>query len=161
MGAGKSYTGDKLAKLLGISFYDLDEFIEKQEDKSISEIFKTSGEQYFRKLEEKYLKQLIKENNDAVISTGGGTPCFFENAETMLNKGLVIYLQADENVLFKRIKNSTHRPLIRQKSKDEILKFIQQKVKERTPHYKKAHFIYHQSAAIQDTAKEIYQMFSF
>ena len=76
MGSGKSTTGKILANQLGCSFIDLDSFIEEIEQKSIPDIFSLFGEETFRLIEHNALKKLIKQNGNAVIACGGGTPCF-------------------------------------------------------------------------------------
>jgi len=76
MGSGKSTVGHHLAKKLYLTFTDLDNHIEKKENKTISEIFNEKGEIYFRKKEHEYLKQFINENDSYVLSLGGGTPCY-------------------------------------------------------------------------------------
>src|SRR5664279_2631025 len=87
MGSGKSTAGKKLASLLGWSFIDFDKRIEEHTGKPISEIFSQHGENYFRNLETEILKNL-KAETDTVISTGGGTPCYGDNMDYMLETGL-------------------------------------------------------------------------
>ena len=70
MGSGKSTIGHHLAKKLYLTFTDLDNHIEKKENKTISEIFNEKGEIYFRKKEHEYLKQFINENDSYVLSLG-------------------------------------------------------------------------------------------
>ena len=95
MGSGKTTIGIQLARKLYLNFTDLDEFIEEKEQKSIKEIFKQKGEIYFRKIEHKYLKQFINENESYVLSLGGGTPCYAGNLDLILKdkKSLSFYLQ--------------------------------------------------------------------
>ena len=81
MGAGKSVVGRLLSQINGFNFYDLDEYIEAKEGKKVSEIFNENNEVYFRKIENKYLKEISLLKNNKIISTGGGTPCFQNNFE--------------------------------------------------------------------------------
>ena len=135
MGAGKTTIGKKLATRLGFTFYDLDEYIEKKEGISISEIFENEGERNFRDLEKNYLRELA-EKDEVVISTGGGTPCFSENMKFMNASGMTVYLRMSPESLFSRLKNiSSKRPLIADKSDDELLSFIREKLQERESFY--------------------------
>ena len=114
MGAGKTYIGKALKeKYPNMDFIDTDELIENSQNMKISEIFEKFGEAYFRDLETKVISNLMQ-NDNQIISLGGGV---FEREEnrTILNKnGYTIYLKADAKTLFNRIKNETHRPLLKQ-----------------------------------------------
>jgi len=111
MGVGKSEVGHRLAKELGLNFLDTDELIEKTEDRNISEIFKIDGEEYFRKLETEVLKTL-QDYDNYVLSTGGGIILREENVGLLRSMGPVIWLWAEPEVVYERIKNETHRPLL-------------------------------------------------
>src|SRR5688572_3635141 len=89
MGSGKSTQGKKLAKALQRPFIDLDNYIEKKEEMSVENIFAEKSEEVFREKEALYLKQVISRYESSVISCGGGTPCFNDNLEVMLKKGVV------------------------------------------------------------------------
>ena len=80
-GSGKTTLGKQVAKALNLTFIDMDEKIEQTEGKSISEIFSKEGEAYFRDIERAMLHQVAQEEN-CIISTGGGAPCFFDNMTT-------------------------------------------------------------------------------
>jgi shikimate kinase len=77
-GTGKSSIGKNVAKMLDFNFIDLDKMIEKKSDSSIAEIWQNFGEDYFRNLESKTLKEISALQN-TLVSCGGGTPCYFEN----------------------------------------------------------------------------------
>ena len=113
-GTGKSSIGKNVVKMLGSTFIDLDKLIEKKQRTTISEIWKKNGEEYFRKLESETLKEIsISEN--AIVSCGGGTPCFYNNLNWMNENGITVYLELPLNVLAQRIfekKNS--RPIFSQ-----------------------------------------------
>jgi len=112
MGCGKSSIGKELASSLKCSFLDIDHFIEKNEGSSIVDIFKEKGEDEFRKIEHAYLKNIVLCNN-TVISTGGGTPCFFNNMEIIKQNGVSIYLKYNaETLSFRLFKNKNQRPLL-------------------------------------------------
>ncbi len=111
MGSGKTTTGQILANCTGAEFIDLDLMIEKNQNCTISEIFATKGESYFRKIESKILMDIFNRQNQ-VISLGGGT---FENTSTrnfLLKNSIVIYLETSPETIFERIKNDTSRPLL-------------------------------------------------
>ena len=101
MGSGKSLIGSHLAKKVDYKFIDLDQYIEKNETCSISKIFEDSGDIYFRKIETKYLIKCLSENNNIVLSLGGGTPCYNDNL-THINSAnnISIYLK-NNNVLIR------------------------------------------------------------
>ncbi|NJO70224.1 MAG: shikimate kinase [Bacteroidetes bacterium] len=138
MGSGKSTLGKQLARKLNYQYIDQDHYIESKTAMTIADYFSTKGEESFRKLEHETLKELLK-LKDTVISTGGGTPCFFNNVELMNAGGLAIYLKLRPEILMSRLKNAQQeRPLIKGKSESELLEFIKMKLKEREPYYLKA-----------------------
>lgn len=143
MGVGKTTVGKKLAKALGLSFIDLDAHIQSTYRKTIAQLFNEKGETEFRKLERNALLELANFEN-VVVSTGGGAPCFFDNMDLMNKAGTTIYIQAEPDELASRLKASkTVRPLISDKSPDELLAFITQHLAQRECYYKKAQFVYH------------------
>jgi|YNPNPStandDraft_1061719.scaffolds.fasta_scaffold150716_1 shikimate dehydrogenase len=111
MGVGKSAVGHLLAKELKMSFLDTDELIEKTEGRTIAEIFKTEGEEYFRNLETEVLETL-QDYDHFVLSTGGGMVLREENVSLLKAMGPLILLWAPPEVVWERVKNETHRPLL-------------------------------------------------
>jgi len=111
MGAGKSTVGHALATLTGCPFYDLDSLIVDKEQRSIADIFKTDGEEYFRNCETNVLSALNEEKN-AVYATGGGIVLREENRSLMRGTGRVIYLRTRWDTLCERLKDSVDRPLV-------------------------------------------------
>src|SRR5690606_10388124 len=110
MGVGKTSLGKKLAKKMGYTFFDTDNIIKVNQNKSINELFESKGEVYFRELEREVLTQLSTANK-AIVSVGGGLPCFFDNLNLMKETGVVIYLKASHELLEKRlIKDKQKRP---------------------------------------------------
>lgn len=141
MGAGKSRLGKRLAKRMNYSFIDADQAIEKENDATVQELFETLGEDGFRELETKWLKELDAE--DTIISLGGGTPCFNDNMALILEKGKSIYLELGSKVLLDRLQNAKGiRPLIEPIKHDSeaLLQFITEKLAEREVFYKQANF---------------------
>jgi shikimate kinase len=102
MSSGKSTLGKKLARLLGYRFLDLDKMIEMHEGMEISQIFTRKGEEYFRAIESRMLKE-VHPNRRVVLATGGGTPCFFENMDYIKTLGLSIFLDVPAADLAQRI----------------------------------------------------------
>jgi shikimate kinase len=135
MGSGKSTTGKKLASLLGWSFIDLDKIIEKHTGETIQEIFSQNGEDYFRKIETRLLKTL-KPGTNIIISTGGGTPCYSDNMDFMLDNGLTLYLKLTPEELKSRLSESKGtRPLIKDLDKEKLQSFIEEKLADREKCY--------------------------
>jgi shikimate kinase len=138
MGSGKSTLGRKLAQKLGYTFVDLDERMCAYKGKTIPELFSSLGEAGFRKLEQEVLHSTEKEN-EVVVSTGGGTPCFFDNMDWMNQQGKTIYLHVPAKALASRIEHAkTDRPLIAGRKGEALLHFIDDKLKEREVFYQKA-----------------------
>lgn len=138
MGAGKTTLGRALAKELKIEFIDLDNYIEERLCKSISQIFAEKGEEGFRDIERRMLHE-AGEFENVVISTGGGTPCFFDNIEYMNRQGATVFLDVPVERLFIRLSIARKkRPLIMGKSDEELRCFIAEQLAKRLPHYSKA-----------------------
>ena len=142
MGSGKSLIGRMLSSESDFSFIDLDDFIEKKENASISDIFSQKGEIYFRKKETEYLNLLLDTSNDVVISLGGGTPCFGNNMELLKNKDNVktIYLNTSVEELVNRLSDEkSKRPLIAHlTNREDILDFVRKHLFERSFYYNQA-----------------------
>lgn len=157
MGSGKTHVGRGLAALLNTPFIDLDDYLEEKEERSISDIFRTDGADHFRKLEKKYLYDM-EQYPHAVIATGGGAPCFFDNIAWMKSKGLTIYLDTPLSILVERLKNeTTHRPLLKNKTIAELNDFIEKKLLERHPYYRQADAIYQVHTAKQEVAIDLFK----
>ncbi len=141
MGCGKTTLGKKLAKHLNYNFIDLDSYIEKTTNKTITEIFENKGEKTFRIVEKESLMEVCKKDN-LVIATGGGTPCFFDNMQKILDSGKAIYLKMEIEDLLERLETEkSQRPLIENKSAKELENFIRNKLSEREYFYKKSNYI--------------------
>ena len=141
MGGGKTTIGKFVAKDMGWQFIDMDSYIEECQRKTISSIFSEAGENGFRDIERKAVAELCEKEN-IIVATGGGAPCFFDNMEAMNRSGLTVYLNVDAPTLCNRLKNArAHRPLLADKTDDELLDYITQKLQEREPYYSKARMI--------------------
>ncbi len=138
---GKSTLGNKLAKKLNFNFFDLDDFIETKEKKSVFAIFDELGENYFRNIETIYLKEIISENQQAVISLGGGTACFNNNMDIINANGISIYFEAPVKLLSDRIATAKQiRPMFKGLNKDEILQKLNDLINNRKSFYELATF---------------------
>lgn len=141
MGCGKSTIGRKIAALMGISFVDLDKYIEERYFKTVPAIFAEEGEKEFRIKERNSLME-VAQFEDIIVGTGGGAPCFFDNMEVMNNSGVTVYIAPDTPVLAARLlKSKTERPLIAGKSREELILFIGEALKKRAPFYEKSKII--------------------
>lgn len=135
MGCGKSAIGKRLAKALGLLFYDTDRVIEEREKMTVSAIFAAKGEPYFREVEHQVLTDLLQAHKQAVIATGGG--CFIEarNRALILAATHCIWIEADYELLFERVSRKTNRPVLERGDKGAILK---QLMEARYPIYREA-----------------------
>jgi shikimate kinase len=111
MGAGKTTVGKLLAKNLGKTFYDTDQVIESRTGVKIPTIFELEGEAGFRKRESAMIEELSQLDN-IVMATGGGAVIADENRQWLKQHGYVIYLRANVNDLWHRMRNDKHRPLL-------------------------------------------------
>lgn len=144
MGAGKTTLGKAFARELGLTFIDLDWYIEERFHKTVQQLFVERGEQGFRDLERKMLHE-VAEFEDVVISTGGGTPCFFDNMDYMNVCGETVFLHVEPEVLFSRLKIAVakqQRPLLANKNDEELMKFICEALQTRHPFYSKAKYLF-------------------
>lgn len=140
MGSGKTTTGKRLAEKYGLHFIDLDQYIENRYSKSVAQLFQEKGEDEFRKIEHDLLRE-ISEIEDVIISTGGGAACFFDNMEWMNQKGATVYLRATAADLAAYLQTATrNRPLLANKSKEELFAYVSESLEKREPFYQKAKY---------------------
>lgn len=142
MSSGKTTVGRELAHLLGYQFLDLDEYIETKHSRTIKQIFETKGEEHFRLIENEALKEVCSFNGDFVISSGGGTSCFYNNIDYMNRNGITVYLRLEVSTLVARLMESKiDRPLLWGKTREELNDYIIRVLDERKKFYEKAQII--------------------
>ncbi|MEY3236904.1 MAG: hypothetical protein RI883_1005 [Bacteroidota bacterium] len=141
MGAGKSTLGKKLAKAIGYQFIDSDKEISKQEGITITDLFDTKGETYFRQLEKEFIEQLDN-NENYIVATGGGLPCSNDLMDLLNQKGTTLYLHVKPSTLLLRLKEGQKkRPLIANLNDEQLRDFIAEKLSERESTYLEAQLI--------------------
>jgi shikimate kinase len=158
MGCGKSTIANKLSGMIQIPYVDLDEYIEKKTNLTINQIFENHGEIYFRKLEHTFFAELLNLPEQIIIGLGGGTPCYANNHELLIGDGVTsIYLKASIDTLFNRlVSNKSKRPLIADKSDDEMKEFIAKHLFDRSFYYNHAmHKVTVDDKSIEETVNDI------
>ena len=158
MGSGKSSVGKKLAEKLGRTYIDVDEYIVESEKKTIPQIFDESGEEGFRAIETRALRELHnKYFGNAIIATGGGAVLRQENIDILSEMGNVFYLFADVETTFNRVKGDTNRPLLSSSDEEELRKKIETMIGQRRGYYEISadFFVDTNSKNIDDIVDEI------
>lgn len=158
MGCGKSTIAKELSKKIEIPFIDLDEFIEKKVKMTIKTIFADKGEIHFRKLEHECFVELLNYKEPIIIGLGGGTPCYANNHELLKREDVEsIYLKASIDTLVDRLSlNKSNRPLIANKTDEEMKEFIATHLFERSYYYNQAqHSIVVDQRTIAQTVEDI------
>ena len=155
MGCGKTHWGKQLSEKLHIPFFDLDHMTEETEEKTITEIFSESGEEYFRMLEKDVLYMLTESHETFVMATGGGAPCFFNNIDYMKSRGTTVWINCSIDSLYNRlIKEKDKRPLIRSIPVDKLKLYIIKKFSDRKIFYQQAHLILNEDDMTLDSLIE-------
>ncbi len=134
MGAGKTAVGRALAARLGVPFLDSDAEIVSAANMSIPEIFERDGEAFFRQKESQVIGRLLDEEK-CVLSTGGGAFLSAENRNMISHRGVSVWLRADLNVLWNRVRHKDTRPLLRTADPYATLKELYE---QRVPIYSQA-----------------------
>lgn len=142
MGCGKSTIAEKLSRLIQIPFVDLDTAIETKANMTINQIFESFGEVFFRKLEHDVFVELLNSPENQIIGLGGGTPCYANNHELLKGEGITsIYLKASVETLFARlVHNKSKRPIVANKTEDELKEFIAKHLFDRSYYYNQAEY---------------------
>ena len=141
MGVGKSTVGKKLASKLAWQFVDTDTVFEEKYKLNINTFFNKYGEELYRKLERDILLSTFSYDN-CVVSTGGGLPCYLDAMDKINSKGISVYLEMNPDAIFSRLQNSKQkRPLVENKSEEDLKYFIKKKLNERELCYSKATII--------------------
>lgn len=142
MGAGKSTTSKRLAHQLGWEAYDTDRLFEERYKISINDFFHKYDAALYRRLETQILHETLALDN-AVIATGGGTPCFNDNMEWMNLHGFTVFLKiSPESAIVRLSQSKVKRPILIDKSPDELADFIKANYAERLPFYEQAQLIF-------------------
>ncbi len=142
MYSGKTTVGQQLARCLGYRFVDLDQLFEERYHTAIPLFFSRYGEEAFRKLEQAVLHSTQAMDN-VVISTGGGTPCYFDNMQWINAHGVSIYLDVTIEVIIQRaLRSRKQRPVLAGKSREELRAFIQDQLAQRLPYYSQATLVF-------------------
>ena len=157
MGCGKSTVSRILAEELSFRHVDLDDVITSRTDKSIPDIFRQYGESVFRNLESSALNMSLNLER-AVIATGGGLPCFNGNMNVMSENGTTIYLKIDPESLVQRLYQSEQkRPLLANKSREELVEFVTNHLSERSSFYDQANLVVDANHSPKEIVKLIIQ----
>ncbi|MFM8595593.1 MAG: shikimate kinase [Flavobacteriales bacterium] len=152
MGSGKSSLASALSLELSLPLLDTDTAIEKEVGSSISEIFLQQGEASFRAKEKALIHALSLEPQ--IIACGGGLPCHHDLMQALLNRGVVIYLEAPVKCLFDRISDEIQRPLL------ASFEDFNQRLIERTAIYQKAHLTLDATLTVQQLVSECLKHFN-
>lgn len=138
MGSGKSTLGRALSRATGMQFIDLDLYIECRFHASVRDIFASQGEDAFRDIERRMLKEVC-DFEDVIVACGGGTPCFFDNIDIMNRSGITVMLDASRPRLLQRLKlGRRKRPLIAAMTDEQLEQYISEALEIRMPYYSKA-----------------------
>lgn len=141
MASGKTNLGKEMAAVSGMPMVDMDDLFEEKYRLSITEFFEKYGEPVFRRLEHGILEDTFL-MDDVIIATGGGTPCFFDNMDLILQSGVSVYLKAPVEVLLSRLRGiRKKRPLLKEVSEEELEAFITGQIREREPYYLRAEYV--------------------
>ena len=159
MASGKSTIGSVLAEKMQLPFIDLDAFIEEKEEMSVSDVFKSKGEIYFRKQEHLYLKELLNAEGSFVLSLGGGTPCYAGNMDVLQSFESVvsIYLKTSIDTIVNRLLNEkSQRPLVANLKEEELTEFIAKHLFERSYYYNQATYkLIVDNKTVEETVKDL------
>lgn len=157
MGVGKSTIGKMLAKDLSVPFVDLDRAIEIEYQKSISDLF-SKGEIFFRAAEREVLLRVLAGSDQIVLAVGGGTPCYYDNMNLLLEAGVVYYLRSTIPELVKRISaNKDSRPLVANLANESLMEYVGKHLFERRQFYEKAHKVIDANQVSGDVVNEIFK----
>lgn len=160
MGVGKSTLGAALASSLGWAFFDLDASIEADERLTVAQIFEQMGELYFRKKERNRLLKLLNDNTDSVIALGGGTVCYYDTMQVLVENSstLCVYLKASYSYLTEQLWNhKDQRPLIAHlKNKIDLEDFVRKHLFERQAFYLQSELVINiEGKTINELVKEL------
>ena len=139
MGSGKTLVSKELSILNNFKIFDLDTEISKQNNRSITKIFKEKGEIFFRKTEKEVLEKILSTEKNIILSLGGGTPCYYNNIDSINEKTISVFLKTNVKTLAQRLSSEKDkRPLIQNISNEDLPEFIAKHLFERNPFYNQA-----------------------
>ena len=143
MASGKSFLGHQLAEALDVRFVDLDRILEdKFLQEPIASFIQSKGELAFRKLERQAMAEIRESDDDLVIATGGGTPCYYDNMLQLNKLTTTIYLNASIKTIARRlIEGREERPLVSHLGDDEVMEFVAKHIFERRAFYSQAKYV--------------------
>lgn len=142
-----------------MAFLDMDDAIEKSQNRSVAKIFEEDGEDAFRRLEHDLLQSL--KNQNYIVSTGGGAPCFNNNMDTMLEDGCVVFIDLPAKALVSRLKGEQDkRPLLKGFSEQNLLDKIEHGLQQRIKTYQRAHILFNPLKENESVLLEAIQNFS-
>ena len=147
MGSGKSTIGPILANTIGYNFVDLDLYIEQKKKRKIGEIFKEEGERAFREMERAFLRE-VAGSPRSVVSLGGGTITDQESLDLVKDSGVLVYLKADPQYIYKRLRTKSDRPMLRTPDgelmdAEQLQVRIDELLTKRKDYYEQAHVVIH------------------
>lgn len=156
MGAGKTSIAAALSKNIDLPFVDLDQKIEDTWNRSIADIFDSSGEAVFRRLESMMLKYVLNNSSHLILATGGGTPCFYNNMNIINKTSISIYLKCSPQMLAQRLlTETTQRPLLKKKEISAIEKVLTDILAERADFYQQAMYTVDANGPLDQVVLEV------
>lgn len=159
MGAGKTTTARRLAQRMGWEVVDTDALFEEKYKISVNDFFNKYDEPLYRKLESEVLKA-TESLEHVVVSTGGGTACYFDNMEWMNQHGLTVFMRISPQAAVDRVIHSRHkRPLAEGKSEEELTEFVNRHYASRMPFYEQAQItVKSEDFDLEDAIKKISEL---
>ncbi len=161
MGSGKSTIGPLLAQRIRYGFTDIDEVIEEKERLPIREIFKKQGEQYFRDVEIRTLRETVVRDEYMVFALGGGALSSKDNRDLVRENGILVYLKSDADEIVKRVRTRNTRPMLLSEdghmlTDDELSVRVRSLLRERERDYLEAGIVVNTSnMSVSETVEEI------
>lgn len=139
MSSGKTHWGKCISRKLDVPFFDLDEQVEAAEGRTISEIFLSHGEEYFRRKEKEVLHIISESHDTFLMACGGGTPCYYNNIDYMNKSGTTVWISSSIDTMHQRLlKDRDKRPLLKGLTDEQVRGYIIKKFSDRKIYYEQA-----------------------
>jgi len=151
--AGKTTAGKFISNNTDLELFDLDAEIEKYCGKKIRDIFNENGEEYFRKIENNQLTNIIKKYDRFILSLGGRTPCYKNNMDIIKKSGVSFFIDRDLEFIIDKVKKNKKRPMFYEK--DDIKDFIKKMYSSRKKFYNRSNFTVKNKEEILSLIKSI------